>query len=56
MVGKELVGVWVFSEHLRCHGNSTMKTFFSPLQTQLALPSWIRWSPADLKGTKQNFY
>lgn len=56
VVGKELVGVWVFSEHLRCHGNSTMKTFFSPLQTQLALPSWIRRSPADLKGTKQNFY
>lgn len=56
VVAKEFVGILFFSEHLRCRGNSTTETFFFQLQTKLALPSWIRRSPVDLKGTKQNFY
>lgn len=56
VMGKEFVGILVFSEHLRCHDNLTIETFFFLLQTKLALLSWMRWSPVDLKGTKQNFY
>lgn len=54
--GKEFVGILFVSERLRCRGNSTIETFFLQLHTKLAPPGWIRRPPADLKGTKQNFY